>query len=773
MNQELKIIVKADGTVQVTKQLDDVSAAADKVDKKTFAGFRNSLAMTGLAIQTVEMGLQSIARVAGYFIKPAADMEQFRLRLVSLYQSTDLASKAFDKFREVAAKTPATLPQVVQAGAALKAFGLDAENTLESVSDLAAYMGMDVVEAASAVGRAFAGGVGAADILRERGVLELIKSFKGIDDLTKLSLPDFRKALIESISDPAAGIAGAADRMSKSFAGSISNMDDAMLQLRARIGDAVNPILAEMARFVSKTINQMLGMDTAYDVTIKKTYEMRTEFERLVITYTRLRNTTNKTDEQNKLYQKTINDLMTKYPNYLKGIDLERDSWEKVKKAISGSRQQLTEYINVQIQKSIFDTVKNEAIEAATAMNDAVAELEQLKASFTSGQKNRYMLFPKVLPGQKDIVVDTAARLRELKLENEIIPELTVKYQDLNAEVMKRMATAQKLFALPPAPEVKEDKSGGVGITSPQAVEAAKANIDHIIKMMAEFGKSEIELVKMKYNALKKEAQIYYGDSEETVSQYKKTLLMLELMEMTESNAIKKKGLDETIKGIEETLAARKKAMLAYKETTQANTQELIDYQVMMYAEEAQKYLEMGLTKIQIDEMVDTYRAGLEDDLHNHKLELWNKEHEFQIGMINSFVNAWASAFTDVLRIQTQSQSIAVKAMTNFVNQMISELMRLIAKQIIAAILAKALLGGASGGGLGFWGLIGSLFTKGTSGGMPSIPAQINNGNTQLLRAINNLSNRIDQQDQIIRVFVDPRDISRAAEFGGLQRVYA
>jgi hypothetical protein len=189
-------------------------------------------------------------------IQTAGEFEQLQLRLESLYQDADRAAEAFEKFRQVAADTPATLKGVVEAGATLKAFGLEAEDTITAVADLAAYMGMDVVEAAAAMGRAFAGGVGAADILRERGVLNLIKDFKGIDDLTKLTLPEFREAMLSTFMDAEAGIAGSADRMSKSYAGAIANMEDSLETLNAKIGEAFTPAVQTAANAIAYLAEQ-------------------------------------------------------------------------------------------------------------------------------------------------------------------------------------------------------------------------------------------------------------------------------------------------------------------------------------------------------------------------------------------------------------------------------------------------------------------------------------------------------------------------------------
>ena len=82
----------------------------------------------------------------------------------------EAAKVAFDNFNAVASTTPFSLDDVVNAGAQLQAFGADANALIKPITDLAAFMGTTATEAANAFGRAFAGGAGAADILRERGI---------------------------------------------------------------------------------------------------------------------------------------------------------------------------------------------------------------------------------------------------------------------------------------------------------------------------------------------------------------------------------------------------------------------------------------------------------------------------------------------------------------------------------------------------------------------------------------------------------------------------
>ena len=102
--------------------------------------------------------------------------------------------------------------------------------------------------ASNAMGRAFAGGAGAADILRERGILQLINDTQGITVLYKTMLPEFREALIATLQDPATGIAGSTDMLSRTFTGSMANMQDSVARLSEEIGRRLMPAVNEMIK---------------------------------------------------------------------------------------------------------------------------------------------------------------------------------------------------------------------------------------------------------------------------------------------------------------------------------------------------------------------------------------------------------------------------------------------------------------------------------------------------------------------------------------------
>ena len=198
--------------------------------KNTFATIRSKLLLMSFAFTLV-------TGTVGKFIQKSAQFEKVKVRLNAMFGSVEAGTEAFNTFNKIAATTPFTLEDVVEAGASLKAFGADAESLIKPVSDLAAFMGTTAAEAASALGRAFAGGAGAADILRERGILQLVRDSQGIEDLTKVTLPEFRRALEKTITDPSVGVAGATDKLSKTMSGLFSNLADSFSRLSAAVGD--------------------------------------------------------------------------------------------------------------------------------------------------------------------------------------------------------------------------------------------------------------------------------------------------------------------------------------------------------------------------------------------------------------------------------------------------------------------------------------------------------------------------------------------------------
>ena len=205
--------------------------------------------------------------VAGMAVKTAADFEFLQTRLQALFNSTERGNEEFAKMVEIARKVPFTLRSVSQAGATLAAFLGDQKDQLSEllpkIADLAAFMGEDVPLAAASFGRAFASGAGAADMLRDRGVLALVAlkgGFKTATEMTKAfegRLPEFRKLLIETLSDPNTGIAGATGRLIGTLQGQLSMLKDAVDILAASFGKTLLPTVTESVKALTAFTNKV------------------------------------------------------------------------------------------------------------------------------------------------------------------------------------------------------------------------------------------------------------------------------------------------------------------------------------------------------------------------------------------------------------------------------------------------------------------------------------------------------------------------------------
>jgi len=254
-------------TTTAEKSLNGITGGANKATS-ALGGLLKTLGPVAAGLGAVTLAYKGLTKA----VATAAEFQQLETRLSNLYGSTLKGAQIFKEFKQVAATTPFQVQNIVNAGAQLKAFGVISEKSLNlfqltskevlsATADLAAFMGTDVVDAANAMGRAFSGGAGAADVLRERGILELVKSFAGVEDLTKLTLPEFRKALIGAMQDPASGIIGATKALSKTYLGSVSNMKDAISAFEDSIGKQLLPTLQSGILAATNFIRSLLPVE--------------------------------------------------------------------------------------------------------------------------------------------------------------------------------------------------------------------------------------------------------------------------------------------------------------------------------------------------------------------------------------------------------------------------------------------------------------------------------------------------------------------------------
>ena len=325
----------------------------------TFSVLRSKMLLAAFAIKQFADPFVNLARNS---VMVAANFEALETRLVSMTGSVSTAAQMMAEFRDIAATTPFAVQDVVEAGVQLRAFGVNAQEMIKPVTDLAAFMGTTATEAASALGRAFAGGAGAADILRERGILQLIKDSQGIEDLSKTTLPEFREALENAMIDPVAGIAGATDKLSKTTVGAFSNMKDALDELQVTFAtvSGLKDWMTEMAVSTKELAN---SIDSG-------TIERITKIAKLIIDLNNFRQTIG-----------LIGGDLEDFPKRIKEL------WEKPITVASEAQQKLIE------KQKIYRKTLEETKNAILSANPTYIQLrEQLDNQFQAFDINGVVL---------------------------------------------------------------------------------------------------------------------------------------------------------------------------------------------------------------------------------------------------------------------------------------------------------------------------------------------------------------------------------------------
>lgn len=412
----------------------EVNDAISKLNKTERSSNKLQLSFKSL-IKRVGMlaGAAGLGALVKSSVQTSAQFEALETRLVALKGSAAAGAQAFDHFNKIAAGTPFQLANVVEAGAQLEAFGADSEETLKAVADLAAFMGVDVVEAANAFGRAFAGGAGAADVLRERGVLTQIKLASGFDDLSKLTLPEFREAMINTLTDPDGNISGATDLLAATFSGLVSNFQDSLSRLQDSIGDLLAPAIKEVIKNLKGLVDGLteqfkrLG-ESDLETTIRLVKELGGDFEQLAIA-------------QAKIEIANIDEALGG-----------KDS-EKVLDNISEIQQQILDEANrrAKVQQSILDLENKENVMQTTGMALHQQILDTLNAELDGSDKLLNHLKEKLGLEQEDLLL-----LKERKDLTEQITNLekpdpsddgaavTLTQEEIKTQILKSAAEKRK-----------------------------------------------------------------------------------------------------------------------------------------------------------------------------------------------------------------------------------------------------------------------------------------------------------------------------------------
>ena len=229
----------------------------------------------GLDSKGFERGLSSAGRSLGAFaakvgvavgataglskaIQAGRTVEDLRVRLNFLAGSAENGARTLEMATKAAQDMPFALEDISAGLSSIvpisDTFG-KLETNLQAVADVAAISGLSFEQTAQQFQRAFAGGAGAADLFRDRGILAMA----GFESGVTYSVEQTQRKLLEF----AAANKGAADSLNKTLTGALSQVQDRLFKVNEAFGSAFNPQLTALLTAVISAFDEGAGAITS------------------------------------------------------------------------------------------------------------------------------------------------------------------------------------------------------------------------------------------------------------------------------------------------------------------------------------------------------------------------------------------------------------------------------------------------------------------------------------------------------------------------------
>ena len=219
-----------------TKKLNIDILARDK-SKQALQGVQKRLGNVKNAVFSLRgalVGLGAGAVIKG-FVDVGKEVESLQVRFKFLFGSVEEGSKAFDNLAKFAGTVPFSLEEISRASGNLAVVAKDANDlnrVLEITGNVAAVTGLDFETTSSQIQRAFAGGIGAADLFRERGVRALL----GFEAGAKVTAEETVKRFEELFSGNGR-FAGATKDLATTLEGTLSMLGDKFFNFQKDVAD--------------------------------------------------------------------------------------------------------------------------------------------------------------------------------------------------------------------------------------------------------------------------------------------------------------------------------------------------------------------------------------------------------------------------------------------------------------------------------------------------------------------------------------------------------
>lgn len=289
-----------------------------------------------LAVDKLKDFAVQVTKVTGQF-------QRLEAVLVNALGSRSQAQKALNEIKTLAETTPFSVAKLTESYVKLVNSGfIPTQKEITKLGDLSSSTGKDIIQLTEAIIDAQ---VGEFERLKEFGIRaskegdKVTFTFKGVKqqvDFTQESIQQY----ILGLGD-AAGVSGAMASISQTLEGKISNLGDTYDALLLNLGSS-NGAISEAIELTSRlltAINQLIS--TPYSETL---IQQRTELQTLVTVLIE----NNKNEE---LRSTIITELNQKYPEFLKNLDQEKVTTERLKDRLKELNNELERKILVQLQE--------------------------------------------------------------------------------------------------------------------------------------------------------------------------------------------------------------------------------------------------------------------------------------------------------------------------------------------------------------------------------------------------------------------------------------
>ena len=247
-NNEVNIIIKLQD--QISNGLKNISSGFDSLTKKT-QSLGAALEKSKFVFAGIAAGFGAVAASA---IKTAGEFESYEATLKVMLGTTDAAKARLKELSDFAAKTPFSLPQVVELGNQLQSIGRYSKENMTMLGDLAAAAGKPIDQVSRAFAKLATGQKGeGVNMFRELLISTndwVEATGKGISKSGELmaTTEEMIAALPKIMAKK--NFTGMMEEQSKTFQGIMSNLGDAITRVGLIMGQYLLPYAKQFAQFL-------------------------------------------------------------------------------------------------------------------------------------------------------------------------------------------------------------------------------------------------------------------------------------------------------------------------------------------------------------------------------------------------------------------------------------------------------------------------------------------------------------------------------------------